>query len=173
MTTIDHQQAAVEAVAKVIAPHAYDKALWRCTLADGRSMEQTASDAEVMAREALTAAAPHLRASVAEEILDDTPGSPLTRGYQRLMSHKTEAEFWARACEAVDIDTDATGGEWQTAFDKTIADYHARGYEAGRTDAATDISATLDRLATAQERANEQAESIARAVLGAVGSVEA
>ena len=73
------------------------------------------------------------------------------------MSHKTEAEFWARACEAVDIDTDATGGEWQTAFDKTIADYHARGYEAGRTDAATDISATLDRLATAQERANEQA----------------
>ena len=73
------------------------------------------------------------------------------------MSHKTEAEFWARACEAVDIDTDATGGEWQTAFDKTIADYHARGYEAGRTDAATDISATLDRLATAQEAANEQA----------------
>ena len=119
------------------------------------------------------------------------------------MSHKTEAEFWARACEAVDIDTDATGGEWQTAFDKTIADYHARGYEAGRTDAATDISATLDRLATAQERANEQArianliaftaedveraarpltmitapdrfkQEVARAVLGAVGSVEA
>ena len=63
MTTIDHQQAAVEAVAKVIAPHAYDKALWRCTLADGRSMEQTASDAEVTAREALAAATPHLRAA--------------------------------------------------------------------------------------------------------------
>ena len=68
MTTIDHQQAAVEAGAKVIAPHAYDKALWRCTLADGRSMEQTASDAEVMAREALTAAAPHLRAAWEQEM---------------------------------------------------------------------------------------------------------
>ena len=67
MTTIDHQQAAVEAVAKVIAPHAYDKALWRCTLADGRSMEQTASDAEVTAREALAAATPHLRAAWEQE----------------------------------------------------------------------------------------------------------
>ena len=62
MTTIDHQQAAVRVAAEVIAPHAYDKALWRCTLADGRNMEQTASDAEDMAREALAAAAPHLRA---------------------------------------------------------------------------------------------------------------
>ena len=87
------------------------------------------------------------------------------------MSHKTEAEFWARACEAVDIDTDATGGEWQTAFDKTIADYHARGYEAGRTDAATDISATLDRLATAQEAANEQARIANLIALGVAPGV--
>ena len=70
MTTIDHQQAAVLAVAEAIAPHAYDKALWRCTLADGRSMEQTASDAEVTAREVLAAATPHLRAAWAETASD-------------------------------------------------------------------------------------------------------
>ena len=90
MTTIDHQQAAVEAGAKVIAPHAYDKALWRCTLADGRSMEQTASDAEVMAREALTAAAPHLRAETVDRLKNfrndyqhtyAIPGDPYAEGY--------------------------------------------------------------------------------------------
>ena len=63
MTTIDHQQAAVRVAAEVIAPHAYDKVLWRCTLADGRSMEQTALDAEDTAQDALSAAAPHLRAA--------------------------------------------------------------------------------------------------------------
>ena len=63
MTTIDYQQAAVEAAAGEIAPHAYDKELWRCTLADGRSMEQTALDAEDTAQAALSAAAPHLRAA--------------------------------------------------------------------------------------------------------------
>ena len=67
-TTIDHQQAAVRVAAGVIAPHAYDKVLWRCTLADGRSMEQTALDAEDTAQDALSAAAPHLRAGIAEEV---------------------------------------------------------------------------------------------------------
>ena len=70
MTTIDHQQAAVRVAAEVIAPHAYDKVLWRCTLADGRSMEQTALDAEDTAQAALSAAAPHLRAGIAEEVRD-------------------------------------------------------------------------------------------------------
>ena len=106
MTTIDHQQAAVEAAAGEIAPHAYDKELWRCTLADGRSMEQTASDAKD------TAAAPHLRAGMADELLDDTPGSPLTRGYQRLMDPKT-GEHPVRTWEAavrVMLDTLLEGG---------------------------------------------------------------
>ena len=70
MTTIDHQQAAVEAAAGEIAPHAYDKELWRCTLADGRSMEQTASDAEDTAQAALSAAAPHLRAAWEQEMAE-------------------------------------------------------------------------------------------------------
>ena len=68
MTTIDHQQAAVRVAAEVIAPHAYDKELWRCTLADGRSMEQTALDAEDTAQAALSAAAPHLRAAWEQEL---------------------------------------------------------------------------------------------------------
>ena len=67
-TTIDHQQAAVRVAAEVIAPHAYDKVFWRCTLADGRSMEQTALDAEDTAQAALDAATPHLRAGIAEEV---------------------------------------------------------------------------------------------------------
>ena len=66
-TTIDHQQAAVRVAAEVIAPHAYDKVLWRCTLADGRSMEQTALDAEDTAQAALSAATPHLRAAWEQE----------------------------------------------------------------------------------------------------------
>ena len=82
LALIDHQQAAVEAAAGEIAPHAYDKELWRCTLADGRSMEQTASDAKDTAEAALTAAAPHLRAAWevrAEKIRDlvsDKPENP-------------------------------------------------------------------------------------------------
>ena len=106
MTTIDHQQAAVEAAAGEIAPHAYDKELWRCTLADGRSMEQTASDAKD------TAAAPHLRAGMAEELLDDTPGSPLTRGYQRLMDPKpgdNPVRTWEAAVRVM-LDTLLEGG---------------------------------------------------------------
>ena len=64
----DHQQAAVRVAAEVIAPHAYDKVLWRCTLADGRSMEQTALDAEDTAQAALSAATPHLRAAWGQPI---------------------------------------------------------------------------------------------------------
>ena len=85
MTTIDHQQAAVRVAAEVIAPHAYDKALWRCTLADGRSMEQTASDAEVTAREVLAAATPHLRAAWEAELLGE---GVLGAGYSVLMNPK-------------------------------------------------------------------------------------
>ena len=107
-----YQQAAVRVAAEVIAPHAYDKVLWRCTLADGRSMEQTALDAEDTAQAALSAAAPHLRAGMADEILDDTPGSPLTRGYQRLMDPKP-GEHPVRTWEAavrVMLDTLLEGG---------------------------------------------------------------
>ena len=70
MTTIDHQQTAARVAAEVIAPHAYDKVLWRCTLADGRSMEQTALDAEDTAQDALSAAAPHLRAAWEQEMAE-------------------------------------------------------------------------------------------------------
>ena len=88
--TTDHQQAAIEAIAGEIAPHAYDKELWRCTLADGRSMEQTASDAEDTAEAALTAAAPHLRAETVDRLKNfrndyqhtyAIPGDPYAEGY--------------------------------------------------------------------------------------------
>ena len=90
MTTIDHQQAAIEAIAGEIAPHAYDKELWRCTLADGRSMEQTASDAEDTAEAALAAATPHLRAETVDRLKNfrndyqhtyAIPGDPYAEGY--------------------------------------------------------------------------------------------
>ena len=90
MTTTDHQQAAIEAIAGEIAPHAYDKELWRCTLADGRSMEQTASDAEDTAEAALAAATPHLRAETVDRLKNfrndyqhtyAIPGDPYADGY--------------------------------------------------------------------------------------------
>ena len=90
MTTIDHQQTAVRVAAEVIAPHAYDKVLWRCTLADGRSMEQTALDAEDTAQAALSAAAPHLRAETVDRLKNfrndyqhtyAIPGDPYAEGY--------------------------------------------------------------------------------------------
>ena len=64
---------------------------------------------------ALTAATPHLRAGMAEELLDDTPGSPLTRGYQRLMDPKP-GEHPVRTWEAavrVMLDTLLEGGDNQ------------------------------------------------------------
>ena len=60
----------------------------------------------------LQAAAPHLRAEMADELLDDAPGSPLTRGYQRLMDPKT-GEHPVRTWEAavrVMLDTLLEGG---------------------------------------------------------------
>ena len=88
MTTIDHQQA-VEAVQGAIP---------------GINV--------LTAERALTAAAPHLRAAWADELLDDTPGSPLTRGYQRLMDPKP-GEHPVRTWEAavrVMLDTLLEGG---------------------------------------------------------------
>ena len=88
MTTIDHQQA-VEAVQGAIP---------------GINV--------LTAERALTAATPHLRAGMADELLDDTPGSPLTRGYQRLMDPKT-GEHPVRTWEAavrVMLDTLLEGG---------------------------------------------------------------
>ena len=88
MTTIDHQQA-VEAVQGAIP---------------GINV--------LTAERALTAAAPHLRAGMADELLDDTPGSPLTRGYQRLMDPKP-GEHPVRTWEAavrVMLDTLLEGG---------------------------------------------------------------
>ena len=73
MTTIDHQQAAVRAIADALP---------------GISGDGEDHLREATAMSALTAATPHLRAGMADEILDDTPGSPLTRGYQRLMDPK-------------------------------------------------------------------------------------
>ena len=67
---------------------------------------------EEMSELVLTAAAPHLRAGIAEELLDDTPGSPLTRGYQRLMAPK-RGEHPVRTWEAavrVMLDTLLEGG---------------------------------------------------------------
>ena len=60
----------------------------------------------------LQATTPHLRAGIAEELLDDTPGSPLTRGYQRLMDPKP-GEHPVRTWEAavrVMLDTLLEGG---------------------------------------------------------------
>ena len=60
----------------------------------------------------LAAATPHLRAAWAEELLDDTPGSPLTRGYQRLMDPKPgdhPGRTW-EAAVGVMLDTLLEGG---------------------------------------------------------------
>ena len=96
MTTIDHQQAAVDRIARVLfcmqhrlSENAYDMARFQ-GLKDAARREATT---------ALTAATPHLRAGIADEILDDTPGSPLTRGYQRLLAPKP-GEHPVRSWEA-------------------------------------------------------------------------
>ena len=103
MTTIDHQQAARVAVANTmrqIEPNLY----------------KNPANPEIyyghLAEDAIRAAAPHLRAGIADELLDDTPGSPLTRGYQRLMDPKT-GEHPVRTWEAavrVMLDTLLEGG---------------------------------------------------------------
>ena len=101
MTTIDHQQAAVQAGAQALADD------WN----PDRDPVLTAMFSDYSAT-ALAAATPHLRAAWAEELLDDTPGSPLTRGYQRLMDPKT-GEHPVRTWEAavgVMLDTLLEGG---------------------------------------------------------------
>lgn len=50
------------------------------------------------------------------------------------------ASLWELACESLNLDTDASAGEWQTSFDKKIADYHQAGYEAGQSDARQQIA---------------------------------
>ena len=96
MTTIDHQQAAVDSIR-----------MWLLGLGS-----LTLDEVNDLAPKFVTAAAPHLRAGMAEELLDDTPGSPLTRGYQRLMDPKT-GEHPVRTWEAavrVMLDTLLEGG---------------------------------------------------------------
>ena len=100
MTTIDHQQAAIDAAMPVM-----------------RRRDRCPNDSDCLACKAgvgqiLTAATPHLRAGMADELLDDTPGSPLTRGYQRLMDPKP-GEHPVRTWEAavrVMLDTLLEGG---------------------------------------------------------------
>ena len=109
MTTIDHQQAAVEAGAEAIMrAGGLERFLGTSGLYNLPVWLRAKRDSE----NALTAAAPHLRAGMADEILDDTPGSPLTRGYQRLMDPKP-GEHPVRTWEAavrVMLDTLLEGG---------------------------------------------------------------
>ena len=105
MTTIDHQQAAVRAIAAALHGDA-------CPADPDPGESCGCGDYERESEIALTAATPHLRAGMADEILDDTPGSPLTRGYQRLMDPKT-GEHPVRTWEAavrVMLDTLLEGG---------------------------------------------------------------
>ena len=101
MTTIDHQQAAKSAAAEKIIDAVTAFVRDHKPISGGQ-----------VAKEALTAAAPHLRAGMAEELLDDTPGSPLTRGYQRLMDPKpgdNPVRTWEAAVRVM-LDTLLEGG---------------------------------------------------------------
>ena len=122
MTTIDHQQVAIQAGAKALAEHQIgedwgDEWVPFIVCDCGQRFGKRVDDGEELARTheaqaALTAATPHLRAGMADELLDDTPGSPLTRGYQRLMDPKT-GEHPVRTWEAavrVMLDTLLEGG---------------------------------------------------------------
>ena len=105
MITIDHQQAAIRAIAAALHGDA-------CPADPDPGESCGCGDYEREAEIALTAAAPHLRAGMADELLDDTPGSPLTRGYQRLMDPKP-GEHPVRTWEAavrVMLDTLLEGG---------------------------------------------------------------
>ena len=48
--------------------------------------------------------------------------------------------LWKVATDAVNLDTDASLGEWQTAFDGLVAKYHESGYRAGGQDSLTENS---------------------------------
>ena len=106
---IDHQQAAVRAGAEAIMrAGGLERFLGTSGLYNLPVWLRAKRDSE----NALTAATPHLRAGMADEILDDTPGSPLTRGYQRLMDPKP-GEHPVRTWEAavrVMLDTLLEGG---------------------------------------------------------------
>ena len=105
MTTIDHQQAAVRAIAAALHGDA-------CPADPDPGESCRCGDYERESTIALDAATPHLRAGMAEELLDDTPGSPLTRGYQRLMD-PNPGEHPVRTWEAavrVMLDTLLEGG---------------------------------------------------------------
>ena len=92
MTPIDHQQAAVLAGAEALHGDA-------CPVDPDPGESCVCGDYEREAEIALSAATPHLRAGIAEDLLDDTPGSPLTRGYRRLMAPKP-GEHPVRSWEA-------------------------------------------------------------------------
>ena len=110
MTTIDHQQAAIDAAAEAWWRRDYPEyGPWQDAVAE---RPEWTSEIRADCAAELTAAAPHLRAGMADELLDDTPGSPLTRGYQRLMDPKT-GEHPVRTWEAavrVMLDTLLEGG---------------------------------------------------------------
>ena len=110
MTTIDHQQAAIDAAAEAWWRRDYPEyGPWQDAVAE---RPEWASEIRADCAAELTAATPHLRAGMADELLDDTPGSPLTRGYQRLMDPKP-GEHPVRTWEAavrVMLDTLLEGG---------------------------------------------------------------
>ena len=99
MTAIDHQQPKVEGALS---------AMEEATGYDWHNEPATVA----ITQQVVAAAAPHLRAGMADELLDDTPGSPLTRGYQRLMDPEP-GEHPVRTWEAavrVMLDTLLEGG---------------------------------------------------------------
>ena len=110
MTTIDRQQAAIDAAAEAWWRRDYPEyGPWQDAVAE---RPEWASEIRADCAAELTAATPHLRAGMADEILDDTPGSPLTRGYQRLMDPEP-GEHPVRTWEAavrVMLDTLLEGG---------------------------------------------------------------
>ena len=97
MTSIDHQQAAIDAAAEAWWSRDYPEyGPWQDAVAE---RPEWANEIRADCAAELAAATPHLRAGIAEELLDDTPGSPLTRGYQRLMAPKP-GEHPVRSWEA-------------------------------------------------------------------------
>ena len=103
---LDTVSETVYTVLEAALPHMKDATFGK-RVDDGEELARTHE-----AQAALATATPHLRAGIADEILDDTPGSPLTRGYQRLMDPKP-GEHPVRTWEAavrVMLDTLLEGG---------------------------------------------------------------
>ena len=67
---------------------------------------------------------------------------------ERLRAQVNElACLWDAVTDAVGVDTDPPGGEWQTAFDAKIESYHGHGYESGKRDGRKEnkrLSAQID-----------------------------